>query len=364
MALSPASNPPPRAIIVGAGAIGLLTALQLRQRGWAVQLFDRGTAGAESSWAGGGVLSPILPWNYPAPVWHLSRRSIELYPAIAADLIQHTGVDPELSLSGAYVLDSATRVAGLAWCRLASLQAAETDLLLPAGGDTQTALSLPWIGQIRNPRLCRALAGRLRQLGVEIREQQAVTQWVERNGRVTGVRTDAGDFEADVCVLAAGAWSAQLTPLPVTPVRGQMLLLRAAPGLLPGIIIDRGRYLIPRRDGRILVGSTVEHVGFDKRLTTDARESLQAFAGQILGDAALDIETQWSGLRPGSEDGLPFIGEHPRHPGLFLNTGHYRNGLVMAPASAELLADLVEGLVTQVDADAYALAESRLRPSR
>jgi glycine oxidase len=342
-------------VIVGAGVIGMLSALQLHGRGWRVSVFDQASAGRESSWAGGGILSPILPWNYPVPVWQLSRRSLPLYKALAPELAETTGVDPELLASGAMLLDPAQMQAGEAWCAAEGLPALNIDAILRTRGPALPGLLLPWIGQIRNPRLGQALRLRLGQLGIALHENTPVAGWLRDGERVTGIRTVAGDeHHADAVVLAAGAWSGALGALPVAPVRGQMLLLQAAPSRLKRIVFSQGRYLIPRRDGRILVGSTVEDSGFDKGVTEGARDELLDYAAGLLGDEVRgQVETQWSGLRPGSADGIPYIGAHPSLPGLWVNAGHYRNGLVMAPASAELLADLIEGKATQIDASAY-----------
>jgi glycine oxidase len=348
-------------IVVGAGVIGMLSALELHRRGWRVSVFDRAAAGQESSWAGGGILSPILPWNYPEPVWRLSRRSLPLYAALAPELAGATGVDPELVASGALVLDPAAIQPGEAWCRAAGLPALHIDAVLRSRGPALPGLLLPWVGQIRNPRLGRALAIRLRQLGIALHEHTPVSGWLRDGDRVIGVRTAEGEHRAERVVLAAGAWSGVLGNLPVQPVRGQMLLLRAAPNRLQRIVLDRGRYLIPRRDGRILVGSTVETAGFDKSVTAPVRDELLQFAAGLLGDEVADrVETHWSGLRPGSADGIPYIGPHPALPGLWASTGHYRNGLVMAPASAELLADLMEGRATRIEAGDYRLGAERL----
>ena len=358
MASSFNSSSQPHVVIVGAGVIGMLSALQLHGRGWRVSVLDQASAGRESSWAGGGILSPILPWNYPVPVWQLSRRSLPLYKALAPELAEATGVDPELLASGAMLLDAEQMLAGEAWCAAEGLPALNIDAILRTRGPALPGLLLPWIGQIRNPRLGQALRLRLGQLGIALHENTPVEGWLRDGERVAGIRTVAGDeHRADAVVLAAGAWSGALGALPVMPVRGQMLLLQAAPSRLKRIVFSQGRYLIPRRDGRILVGSTVEHAGFDKSTTDGAHDELLAFAAGLLGDEVLtQVETQWSGLRPGSADGIPHIGAHPSLPGLWVNAGHYHNGLVMAPASAELLADLIEGKATQVDAAAYSPA--------
>jgi glycine oxidase len=145
-------------------------------------------------------------------------------------------------------------------------------------------------------------------------------------------------------------------PLPVEPVRGQMILFRASPGLLTRVVLDQGRYIIPRRDGHILMGSTVEHVGYDKRTTESAREELVAAALKLVpGLADAEVVKHWSGLRPGSPDGVPFIGPHPAIEGLFVNTGQYRNGVVMGLASCELASYHMTGRTPVLDVTPYLL---------
>jgi len=145
-------------------------------------------------------------------------------------------------------------------------------------------------------------------------------------------------------------------PLAVEPVRGQMILFRASPELLKRIVPDQGRYMIPRRDGHILMGSTVEHVGLDKRTTESAREELVAAALKLVPELAkAEVVKHWSGLRPGSPDGVPFIGPHPDIEGLFVNTGQFRNGVVMGLASAELAANHMTGRTPILDDTPYLL---------
>jgi len=183
-----------------------------------------------------------------------------------------------------------------------------------------------------------------------------------RTNRIQGVDTTGGTFEADTVVLAGGAWSAELLEplgqhLEVMPVRGQMLLFRGQPGLVRHIVMAGSHYLIPRRDGRILAGSTVERVGFEKSTTPAARAELQQAALELipaLADCA--IEQQWAGLRPGSPAGIPFIGPHPAIRDLYVNAGHFRNGLVLGPASACLLADLMLRRTPALDPAPYSLA--------
>ncbi len=323
-----------RAVVVGGGIVGLCTARALRQQGLAVTLIERDTAGCAASWAGGGILSPLYPWRAPPAVWQMARQSLDLYPALCAELHEATGIDPEWLPSGMEVRDAGERAAALAW-------AAAEGLPVQWRAETQS-LWLPWVAQVRNPRLCRALAVALRQAGVAVIEHMPV-QGVARSGSGLLVRTAASEHHAEVVVLAAGAWSAPLAAdtswsLPIGPVKGQMIALRSAPGTVPHIVLREDRYLIPRRDGIVLVGSTVEQAGFDTTLDADTAEALHRFASGLLPAlAACPRVAHWCGFRPGSPEGIPFIAPHPEWKGLWINAGHHRNGLTLAPAAAQQL---------------------------
>lgn len=320
------------ALVIGGGVIGLSSALALRAAGYAVTLVERGELAREASWAGGGILSPLYPWRAPVAVWRLAAESIALYPALCAELAADTGIDPEWTASGMQVLDQGECTAAAAWC-------ARHRLTIEQAGP---GFLLPWVAQLRNPRLCRALAAQATRRGVRLLTQQGRVRLLGEGDRA--VALVAGEtLRADLLVAAVGAWSAELLSVggwspAITPVRGQMLLLQAPPGALSQILLSGERYLIPRRDGRVLVGSTVEHSGFDCAITPEARSSLLAFAIQLapqLSEAR--VAAQWAGLRPGTSDGVPLIQRHPEFQNLYINAGHHRNGLTLAPASAQQL---------------------------
>jgi glycine oxidase len=217
------------------------------------------------------------------------------------------------------------------------------------------------VANIRNPRLLKSLKAALLALpGVTVHEQCAVSGFIREGQRIVGVHTDAGDVRGDQVVLAAGAWSGELLgslglELPVEPVKGQMILFKCASDFLSSMVLAKGRYAIPRRDGHILVGSTLEHEGFDKTPTTSALESLKASAVELIPALAdAQVVGHWAGLRPGSPEGIPYIGEVPGFAGLWLNCGHYRNGLVLAPASCQLFTDLMLGRAPIIDPAPYA----------
>jgi glycine oxidase len=195
---------------------------------------------------------------------------------------------------------------------------------------------------------------------VTVHEQAAVSGFVRDGERVVGVQTAQGEVRAERVVLTAGAWSGELLAtlgleLPVEPVKGQMILFKCAADFLPSMVLAKGRYAIPRKDGHILVGSTLEHCGFDKTPTDEALASLKASAIELLPALAdAEVVGHWAGLRPGSPDGVPFIGPVPGHEGLWLNCGHYRNGLVLAPASCQLLSNLMLCQAPIIDPAPYA----------
>ncbi len=356
-------------LIIGAGAIGLQSARLLAQAGCKVTLLDQSAVGREASWAGGGIVSPLYPWRYSPAVTALAHWSQDFYPRLGERLIEEGGVDPEVHVTGLYWLDLEDEAEALAWAEregrpLRAVPMTEVEAAVPVlRHGYHHAIHMAGVANVRNPRLIKSLRAALEQLpNVEIREQCAVDGFVREGGRVVGVHTAQGELRADAVVVAAGAWSGELLKslgleLPVEPVKGQMILFKCAADFLPAMVMANGRYAIPRRDGHILVGSTLEYEGFDKTPTEEALESLRASAIELLPALAdAEVVKHWAGLRPGSPDGIPFIGPVPEHDGLWLNCGHFRNGLVLAPASCQLLTNLLLGQAPIVDPAPYAPA--------
>ena len=320
-------------LIVGAGVIGLATAQRLLLQGANVTLVERGAVGQESSWAGGGILAPLCPWDYPDEVNHLTRLGAAMFPRWAADLHATTGIDPEYEASGMLVLPPFDLSLADQWCKKHGIRLERKD----------DALLLPDVAQVRNPRLVQALRKHVEMLGGRIEESCEVTGISTEGDRVQTLSTTHGTFSANHFVVCAGAWSKQVLgryalKLDIKPVRGQMLLFKFSKPPLNHILLQDGMYLIPRRDGHLLVGSTLEDVGYDKRTTITARNSLLQRAQLLLPDLReMPLVQHWSGLRPGSPGNIPTIGRHPNLDNLYLNSGHFRYGVTMAPASVEVL---------------------------
>ena len=344
-------------IIIGAGIMGLMTARELSKAGLQVTVLDQSAVGRESSWAGGGILSPLYPWRYSQPVQQLAYWSQAVYPDLVSELYTDTGIDPQRRDSGLLVLGDSELDAAQPWAlayplKLEILDTQQVCSLSPAlstelAEKAGRSLWFPEIGQVRNPCFVQALKQDLVQRGVEIREQTQVDSLLIYKGQIKGVQTQKGKIEADKVIACSGAWTHDLLQAPenkvnVQPVKGQMLMYKADPKLLGQIILTEDRYVIPRRDGRILVGSTLEYTGFDKSTSESANADLQQVARSIIPALAdYPVERHWAGLRPGTPDGVPYIYADKNITGLYVNSGHFRNGVVLAPASARLMADIV-----------------------
>ena len=330
-----------KVIVVGGGIVGCLTALALIERGCQVTLVERNQVAAqtsgESSWAGAGILFPLLPWMYKDEVNQLAMAGAKLYPALCQRLLAETGIDPEYLQSGMLIQLPFDEAAAFNWCE---------NYQLPIIKNTN-GLLLPTIGQVRPPNLLKALRQNLLQKGVKLLEHTQL-QPLANVKTIDGWKTNAGKvLEADSFVVSSGAWSFELLKdtaanLNIKPMRGQILLYQLPQNSLKHIVYQNGFYLVPRQDGYLLAGSTLEDVGFDKNITEDVKQELQAKAESIMPSLkGAPILKHWSGLRPGTPNNLPTVAEHPDIKNLYLNTGHFRYGLTMAPASAALIAKLV-----------------------
>lgn len=354
-------------LIIGGGISGMLTARELCQAGHQVTILDKSACGREASWAGGGILLPIYPWRQAAAISELVIASLKIYPNLSHELFNSTGIDPEWQPCGMLICKNPDHELAIDWCESRHIRylSAPADMVESLNTETNHPLWLPDIAQARNPRLLKSLKAFLLQQGVQFIEHGEITRVTIQRRRISQIDTEQHSLTPCQVVLCAGAWTTQWLKqwlpaseiqLPIHPVRGQMLVFDAKPETLSHMILDGDQYLIPRRDGKILAGSTVEQADFEKVTTQEAGDNLYRFATN-LWPALKDypICEHWAGLRPGSPDGVPYIGTHPEVDNLAVNAGHFRNGLVMGPASAALLADLILQRPTHIDPQPYAL---------
>ena len=357
----------PEMLIVGAGVVGMTTALKLAERGVSVTLLDRQLVGREASWAGAGMLPPGNPANAVTPEARLRSYSHGLWPEFAADLADRTGIDTGYHVCGAIEVCSVDqqdefREHDAQWhaegIRVEHLSADEVQHhVADMDGRFENAIFLPEFAQVRNPRYLKALKAACLQRGVEILEHVHALDVHQKDDRISEVRVGDRTLQFDRICFAVGAWSASLLQplgfsIPVKPVRGQIVQLQL-PAQPFRCVIELGRrYLVPRRDGLILIGSTEEDAGFAKHTTTEGVAGLLDFAKSLVPSLAhAEVVQTWAGLRPGSPDELPLLGPVPGFSNVFIGAGHFRSGLQMSPATGTILADLMLGASPAISLD-------------
>lgn len=354
-------------LVIGGGVVGLSIAYQLALDGVSVTLLERNEVGKEASWAGAGMLPPGSWYSSHPAMEELAKRSASLYPQWSESLKEQTGIDNEYWQCGSRYLkaespDASYQSTFERW-RSLGIEIVET----------KEHYEVPGEAQIRNPRHMQALAQACRLLGVRIEQKSPAKSFEWEGDRIDEVKTPSETFSAKEIILAAGCWSPALANqlgmrLPGRPVRGQMLLLKPnQPEGTPERIIHRAPYyLVPRRDGLVLVGATVEQVGFDRRNTDEAFQALRKFACEVV--PALkesSIEAFWAGLRPAGGDELPTIGRLSSASNAWLATGHYRAGLQFSPPTAELISAMIRQSELPMDvapfsADRFSVANRML----
>ena len=360
-------------LIIGGGVIGLSLSWDLARHGQSVRVIDRGEPGKEASWAGAGILPPASWKAALHPYDQLRALSSELHPEWAAALAQQTGIDTGYRRSGGiYLARTPGEAASLiAWAGAAAeegvkIQRLNDRELEESGvrGQVLAAYLLPQEAQLRNPRHLQALHIACQRIGVEVTAGAEALDFEIRDNRLAAVITSAGPITARQYCFTSGAWTGNLCarlgiPLGILPIRGQMVLFNtsdpaASRGLaarvLTRIVTEGSRYLVPRDDGRTLVGSTEEEVGFDKSTTEEAIADLTSFARGLvpaLENAA--VEKTWAGLRPASFDGLPYLGSLPGLSNCFVASGHFRSGLFLSPATAVVMSELLRDEEPRID---------------
>jgi glycine oxidase len=363
-------------LIIGAGAIGLSLAYELSARGEKVGIVERAEVGRESSWAGAGIIPPAPNGPDADPSQQLAALAARLHPEWHDRLKRETRIENGYRRCGALYLanDEASerqlgeeaaqwRRAGIRHEAVAPAEIGELEPNVATAG-VRRACHLADEAQVRNPRHVRALEAACAARGVVTKVRSPVEEFVVKDGSVVEIRTATGNYSAAKYCLAAGAWSGELAAKlgmhpAVKPIRGQIVLLNSERPVVRGIVYagkNFRHYFVPRDDGRVLVGSTEEDVGFDKRTTAAVGRELLDFAIRLaptLADA--QVEQSWAGLRPYSADGLPYLGRAPHLNNFYVAAGHYRWGLALSPATAVVMAQLMRGEPTAIDLTPFRL---------
>ncbi|MDX6696113.1 MAG: glycine oxidase [Blastocatellia bacterium] len=361
------------AIIIGGGVIGLAIARSLRLQGLqSVTLIERGRPGMEASHAAAGMLAPQVEADGADAFLELACRSRDSYPDFAAALFEETGIDIELERTGTLLLsfsdeDEAEALrryewqsrAGLSVEQLTNEEARELEPCLSPL--VRSALRFPRDWQVENRRLVAALAASADKLGVRLLTNTSAESVLTERGRVTGVETSRGRLSAGVVVIAGGAWASLLTTtdkrapaVSIEPVRGQMLCFAATTRPARHVIYSPRGYLVPRLDGRLLCGSTTERVGYEKSVTGYGLQTIMAQALEIAPVVSrLPLADCWAGLRPRAADDWPVLGMSAELEGLCYAAGHYRNGILLAPLTGELIAERITGADCSSKLDAF-----------
>ena len=366
----------PDVLVIGGGVIGLTAAYFLARDGLRVEVADQGDFGREASWAGAGILPPGNPALARAPLDRLRAHSAALFPTLSAELFGRTGIDNgyvrcggvEFAIADEEDVTEEWRGEGI---RCEPLDAKALRDLEPAlAPELGPATHLPDLAQVRSPRHVKALLAGCESHGVRLHAGCPAHAFDHRDGCVTAVQTGTGTMRAGHFLLATGAWTDPLLERlgwrpGIRPVRGQIACLNTGVSLVRRVLLHGARYLVPRLDGRLLIGSTEEDAGFDKRTTAGAIGGLLEFAISLVPALVeAHVERCWAGLRPGGPDGLPFIGPVPGFDNLFVAAGHYRAGIQLSPATGLVLKELLLGQELTVALEPFRLDRQPAPPRR
>ncbi len=368
-----------KTVIIGGGVIGLSLAYELATRGHQVVLLEKQKFGRKASWAGAGMLSPTNRSTAIHPLEHLEALSHQVHAEWSKRLESETGINNGFrKCGGLYMARTAGEVAALAglkseW-RERQIEFQDLELveiknrfrpfsMCRSGSTIAQASWVPGQAQFSTPDHIRALIAACHELGVSMHEELGDVEIVRANHTVEAVKVGTQDFTGDIYVLAAGPWTEQLVEgwefsLPMQPVRGQIALYKInledgsdGQSIASGPIVNEGsRYLVPRTDGHVLAGATIEEVGFDCRPTENEVKGLRKWAESVSEE--LNESTfvkSWAGLRPGTYDGFPYMGRLEGASNAFVSTGHFKGGLHLSTGAAVVMADLFEGKKCEVD---------------
>jgi len=327
-------------VIIGGGIIGCLSAIKLRESGFSVVIVDKNEIGKESSWAGAGILFPLMPWLYLPEVYNLCLNSSEFYEEFSRKLFRDTGIDPEFTRSGIKLIRPHSQDNIHQWAKTHNYRIQNSIF------QKSSAILFPSVAQIRPPRLMKAIRMYLSQLGIGVientelcavrAEKKILNEWPTKDGN---------SIEADYFIVTSGAWASMIQEKyqnKIYPVRGQMIQYKASSIKMNHILYSDDFYILQRRDGVIIAGSTAEEVGFDEKIEPESIKYLKKKAEQLIPELKNTlVENHWVGFRPGTKENIPIIGKDDKYENIYINSGHFRYGITMAPKSAEIINNLL-----------------------
>ena len=326
--------------IIGGGIIGCLTAIKLKESGFEVVVVDKHEIGKESSWAGAGILFPLMPWDYEKKVYDLCKSASGFYKNFSKKLYDSTGIDPEYNKTGMILIPPYEKGDVIKWANLQNLPFEETFYR------NSESIYFPSIAQIRSPRLMKSIKLFMEKMGIKIIENMELAEIQDKEGIVKKWPNKNNSFiVADYFVITSGAWTSNLKEnykSKIYPVRGQMIQYKVSKLKIRNILYSNDFYILQRKDGVIIAGSTIEEVGFDETVTIDKKEALMRKAETLIPDLAnVQVENHWAGFRPGTKENIPFIQKDDDYENVFVNSGNIRHGLTMSPQSAEKLNEIL-----------------------
>lgn len=330
-----------KAVIIGGGIVGCVTALKLLENGYNVTIVDKSIVGQESSAAGAGIMFPLMPWNYKSRVFELCIGATKFYKNLSRKLIERGFDDPEFIESGMICIDPSEKKEMLEWSKKNNFEINKYVF------NNKPSYDLPKVAQINPKKLMISLKKYILDQGVKLVENTKMSKILNKSKYLKEWQTENNySIKGDFFITTLGAWSSEINhnlKNKIYPIRGQIIRYPKSKIRLDRILYKKDFYLLQRKCGSILAGSTVENVGFDKNTTKEAAKELNAKAIDLIPELG-DLEpcNQWAGLRPGVKENIPFIKRDNFFNNLYINSGHYRYGLTMAPKSANEIVKLIE----------------------
>ena len=330
-----------KAVIIGGGVVGCVTALKLKESGYDVTVVDRSIVGEESSAAGAGIIFPLMPWNYESRVFDLSVGALSFYKNLSNKLINDGCEDPEFIESGMICIDPSDKKEIVQWGKKNNFKIKEYLF------NNSPSYELTKVAQINPKKLMFSLKQYISKLGIELIENMKMSKIEKKSNYLYGWPTEnKGLIKGDFFVTTVGAWSSEINDgykNKIYPIKGQIISYPKSEIKLDKILYSKNFYLLQRKCGSILAGSTIENVGFDKTVTTKAANELNEKAINLLPELR-DLKpcNQWAGLRPGVKRNIPLIEQDSYYKNVYINSGHYRYGLTMAPKSANEILKLIQ----------------------